>query len=150
MNFSIGKKLMGLAAFLLLVTVIIWGSSTINLKGVIKSFENTGEKLNQNTFLVEKEVDHLIWSDRVKTAIYENNINHLDVEINDHKCGLGKWLYGDARKQSEKMIPSLAPLFQKLEAPHRELHLSAGQMLANESTSIKDLKKIYTKKKKFG
>ncbi len=55
----------------------------------------------------------------------DSKVTKLEVETDDHQCGLGKWLYSDQRKEAEKLIPSLVPLLKKIEEPHRVLHESA-------------------------
>ena len=49
----------------------------------------------------------------------------LEVETDPRKCGFGIWLYGEGRKQAENLVPSLAPLFKRIEEPHARLHESA-------------------------
>ena len=145
---TIGKKITLGFGFVLIMLSILGLVSFLGVRQITTSAVKVISGNQIDSLLVEKEVDHLVWSDKVKTALYENDIKNLDVELNDHKCGLGKWLYGDARNQSEKLFPSLAPIIQKLEAPHKNLHLSAKQMIANADASIEELNKIYTQKTK--
>ena len=55
----------------------------------------------------------------------DEKVTTLDVETDDHACGFGKWLFGEGRKEAEALVPSLAPLFKAIEAPHLALHHSA-------------------------
>ncbi|HKK91214.1 MAG TPA: methyl-accepting chemotaxis protein, partial [Desulfobacteraceae bacterium] len=82
-----------------------------------------GNKLDGN--LAQKEVDHLNWANRVSALLTDESVTRLDVETDDHQCGFGKWLYGQGRKSAETLVPSLAPLFREIEAPHATLHASA-------------------------
>ena len=70
-------------------------------------------------------MDHLNWANKVNALLTDKNVTELAVETDAHKCGFGKWLYGEERKQAEALVPSLAPLFKKIEEPHRKLHESA-------------------------
>ncbi|MEJ2041019.1 MAG: methyl-accepting chemotaxis protein, partial [Desulfosarcinaceae bacterium] len=58
-------------------------------------------------------------------------VTTLNVETDDHKCGFGQWLYGEARQRAESLVPSLAPLFKEIEEPHHLLHASAISIAKN-------------------
>ncbi|MFO7749538.1 MAG: methyl-accepting chemotaxis protein [Desulfobacteraceae bacterium] len=87
-----------------------------------KHFVQADEKLP--AFLIEKEVDHLKWSDEIKD-LFIKNLPGLDVETNDHQCGMGRFLYGEEGKRVAAEDPELARLLQAIKAPHAELHASA-------------------------
>jgi methyl-accepting chemotaxis protein len=124
-NMTFGKKIaVGFGVVLVLLTAVGIlsytgvGSIVINASQVID-----GNKLDGN--LAQKEVDHLNWANQVNALLTDDKITKLEVETDDHKCGFGKWLYGEGRKEAEALVPSLAPLFKKIEEPHRRLHESA-------------------------
>ena len=50
-------------------------------------------------FMVEKEVDHFKWISAVKNLFLKNE-ETLNVQLDPHKCGLGKFLYGEGAKES--------------------------------------------------
>jgi methyl-accepting chemotaxis protein len=76
------------------------------------------------SFLRAKEVDHLKWAAEVQ-RLFLQNLPELKVQTDDHKCALGKWLYGvDIKKQIEGK-PELARLIGAIKEPHRKLHESA-------------------------
>jgi len=83
--------------------------------------------------LTEREVDHLNWAGKVGLFFTDPAVTRLEVETDDHKCKLGKWLYGEERKQAEAMLPKLAPLFKEMEKPHADLHQSAVKIVALNS-----------------
>ncbi len=122
---TIGKRItVGFGVVLTLLTVVgvmsFFGVGTIvdAAKEVIG-----GNQLDGN--LAQKEVDHLNWAGKVNALLTDAEITKLDVQTDDHKCGFGKWLFGEGRKDAEKMVPSLAPMLKAIEAPHRHLHESA-------------------------
>ncbi|MFA7382567.1 MAG: methyl-accepting chemotaxis protein [Desulfurivibrionaceae bacterium] len=80
--------------------------------------------------LTEREVDHLNWAGKVGLFFTDPAVSRLEVETDDHKCKLGKWLYGEERKQAEAMLPKLAPLFKQMEKPHADLHHSAIKIVS--------------------
>ena len=124
-HLTIGQKITtGFGAILALVVL----SGLLNLFGINSIVHTAGEVIEGNkldTVLAQKVVDHLGWTNKLTTALVDPQTTKTGVETDDHKCGLGKWLYGEGRQQAEAMTPSLAPLFKALEAPHAELHKTA-------------------------
>jgi methyl-accepting chemotaxis protein len=124
-NLTIGKKItLGYAVILILLIVV----GVLNYMGVGTLVNNASEVIDGNkltSMLVQREVDHLKWAEKVNALLTDDSITELEVQTDDHKCGMGKWLYGEGRKEAEKMIPSLEPILKSIEEPHRKLHESA-------------------------
>jgi methyl-accepting chemotaxis protein len=124
-NMKLGTKVfLGFGVVLALLSIV--GILSFNgVSGIVKNASEVidGNKLDGN--LAQKEVDHLNWIKKVNALLTDSNITKLDVETDDHKCGLGLWLFGEERKKAEKLVPSLAPLLKAIEEPHMELHHSA-------------------------
>ena len=128
MNWStmtIGKRIgigFGIVLILLAIVGVIAYTGTV---GIVTNAEEVidGNRLDGN--LAQKEVDHLNWVNQVNALLTDENITKLTVQTDDTKCGFGKWLYGEGRKQAETLVPSLAPLLKEIEAPHKALHESA-------------------------
>lgn len=127
-SLTIGKKIViGYSVILLLLVVF----GILNYFGVGRLVLDADNVIDGNYLtntLIQKEVDHLNWVAKVSALLNDAEITTLDVETDDHKCSLGKWLYGEERKKAERMIPGLAPLFKNLEKPHYLLHESAVQI----------------------
>jgi len=124
----LGKRLA--LGFGLLVAVLalvgvwsVYGISNIvgNATEVIQ-----GNKLKAS--LVAREVDHLQWAESVSLLISDDTVNELHVETDPTQCALGQWYYGAGREEAEALLPSLGPLFDKLEDPHNRLHHSAVEI----------------------
>ena len=75
-------------------------------------------------FLVEKEVDHLNWRSKVE-ELFIKNLPELVITTDDHKCGLGKFVYGQEGQRASESDPEIANLMKLLEEPHTKLHESA-------------------------
>lgn len=122
---SIGKKIwMGFAVIIvLLVIVAVW--SIIGVGRIVANAEEViaGNKLRGDT--ARKLVDHLKWASQVSEFLNSDQITVLKVQDNDHLCAFGEFLYGDGRKNAERIIPELKELYQAVERPHHELHESA-------------------------
>jgi methyl-accepting chemotaxis protein len=74
--------------------------------------------------MVEKEGDHLRWVKKVQDLFMLNQAK-LTVQQDPHKCGLGKFLYGDGAKELAEHHHSVAKLLEEIKEPHARLHASA-------------------------
>jgi len=124
-NMTIGKRIFIGFGVTLVLMVVLGVMSYTGVSGIVYNASQVieGNKLDGN--LAQKEVDHLNWVNKVNALLTDDNVTTLDVETDDHKCGFGKWLYGEGRKKAEKLVPGLAPLLKEIEEPHRKLHHSA-------------------------
>ncbi len=124
-NLTVGKKIgFGFGVMLALLVVV----GILNYSGVSGIVGNAAEVIEGNKLnavLAQKELDHLNWVNKVNLLLTDEKVTSLDVQTDDHKCGFGKWLYGEGRKQAEQLAPGLAPFFKDIEEPHRKLHQSA-------------------------
>jgi methyl-accepting chemotaxis protein len=123
-SISLRAKLLfgfGTVCLLLIATGIVGysgvGSVAQNAKTVI-----LGDRLDG--LLAQREVDLLNLINKVNGLWTDPHVRQIDVETDDHKCGFGRWLYGEGRKQLENTYPDLAAMVQKMEAPHHQLHVS--------------------------
>ena len=124
-NMTIGRKItLGFG----IVLVLLAAATVLSYTGVGNIVGNAGEVIEGNKLdgeLAQKEVDHLNWANQVNALLTDENVTELNVQTDPHKCGFGKWLYGEGRRQAEALVPSLAPLLKEIEKPHRHLHESA-------------------------
>jgi methyl-accepting chemotaxis protein len=124
-NVTIGKKItFGFLTILILLMIMV----VINTLGVGDIVKNAQEVIAGNTLdgiLAQREVDHLNWVAKVSATLNDASASELSVETDHTKCGFGKWLYGDGRKEAERLVPTLAPLLSSIEQPHKDLHDSA-------------------------
>ena len=75
-------------------------------------------------FFAEKERDHLAWTNQVLLYL-EGSIESLDIQLDDHKCGLGKFIYGEKGRHLAESDPQFARLISEIKEPHNKLHQSA-------------------------
>lgn len=110
------------------VLVLFVATGMVTFLGVNRIIDDAGEVIVGNQLdgiLAQREVDHLNWVNKVNALFIDDRITTLQAETDDHKCGLGLWLYGEGRKRTEQQFPALAPLLQRMEQPHRALHQTA-------------------------
>ena len=121
---TIGKQISG---GFVMVLVMLAALSVSSFIGVSRIVDNAKEVINGgrlNAELAQREVDHLNWVGKV-TGVLLGGETELNVETDPHKCGFGKWYYGEGREHAEKMLPTLKPLITEIEEPHNKLHASA-------------------------
>ena len=123
------KMIFGFGTVLLLLIVAAF-MSVSGIAGIISNAETviSGNKLDG--LLTQREVDHLNWAGEVNALLTDDQIIELNVQLDDHECAFGKWLYGNGREDAEALVPSLAPLLREMEEPHRQLHESAATIKA--------------------
>ena len=124
-NLTIGKRN---AVGFGIVLISLAGVVILSYTGVGGIVQNAGQVIEGNRLdgnLAQKEVDHLNWANKVNALLTDDKVTTLQVQTDDHKCGFGKWLYGEGREQAEALVPSLSPLLKAIEEPHRKLHESA-------------------------
>jgi len=125
---TVGKKLAAGFGIVFLGLLIVWGLGFTGVSGLVKDADQVIKGNRLDSLLAQREVDHLNWANKLGALIIEGDTGGLDLQLDDHKCGFGQWLYGEGRKEAEKNLPQLAPLLKEVEAPHRELHQSAGKI----------------------
>ncbi|WDP89593.1 MAG: CZB domain-containing protein [Desulfobacter sp.] len=124
-DLTIGKRIgfgFGIVVLLLIVQGIL---SFSGVGGIVDNADEVIDGKALDGILAQREVDHLNWANAVNELISDDSVHTLDVETDHTQCGFGKWLYGEGRKAAETLVPSMAPLLKKIEAPHRALHESA-------------------------
>ncbi|MCP4704957.1 MAG: chemotaxis protein [candidate division Zixibacteria bacterium] len=94
-------------------------ASAIEIGNVFHQADQTLPK-----FLAEKETDHFKWVNNCLRLFTENQ-DKLNVQTDDHLCGLGKFLYGEKGKIASESDPELASLINAMKEPHNELHKTA-------------------------
>ncbi|MFH1550554.1 MAG: methyl-accepting chemotaxis protein, partial [Planctomycetota bacterium] len=78
--------------------------------------------------VVQKEVDHLNWAQKVSKLFTDENVTELNAQVDHTKCAFGEWLYGEGREKAEELMPELAAYLKEIEEPHHHLHNSAVEI----------------------
>jgi methyl-accepting chemotaxis protein len=127
-DMKIAKKLyLGFGAVLALVAAI----SVYNYRAfsnVRTDAQETARAANQTVFVVEKVVDHLTWLQNLSATLMDQSAQTVTVQLDDHKCGFGQWLYGEETGKQSQTDRQLADLLGGIKEPHRALHASAEKI----------------------
>ncbi len=134
-DLPIAKKLsIGFGFVGILLTII----SAVSWNGFSKLSQEIDHNIYLNSLqelMLKREIDHINWQNKVIIYLLDDNATQLKVKMDHRACKLGKWLYGDKRKEAEKKLPFLTPLFKQLEKLHKDLHDSAREIQASVDAS---------------
>jgi methyl-accepting chemotaxis protein len=82
---------------------------------------------------------HLKWMQSVSQSIMSQST--IDVETDNRKCELGKWINGEEAKKIMAQWPEFAAIIEKIRAPHKALHASVIQI--NQAATIEEKINLY-------
>ncbi|NOQ25351.1 MAG: HAMP domain-containing protein [Bacteroidales bacterium] len=80
------------------------------------------------TTLRTVKVDHVLWLEKVLTAVAVEKNSTINVQKDPALCNLGSWLTSPVMKDFISKNPVFAQLLNKIEQPHRELHESVNSL----------------------
>ncbi|MBU8933725.1 MAG: CZB domain-containing protein [candidate division Zixibacteria bacterium] len=124
-NLKIGMKLsMGFGVVLALLAVVsIYNYTSFN--SIDGQTTIAQQSCANQAFSIEKEVDHLKWMASLSDLFVNDEVTEVTVQTDDHKCGLGKWMYSDEVRAMKANDPELAAILDQMAEPHHRLHASA-------------------------
>ena len=133
-NMSLASKLAaGFGFVLLLVAISVISISSSNTTLHDRDKVMFAEDLKATMLRLEN--DHLGFLNKSQRFFYDPSATKMKVKTDDHKCRLGKWLYGDDRRKNEEKLPELKPILRKLESAARqkveEFEVERKQLFAN-------------------
>jgi methyl-accepting chemotaxis protein len=122
-----GKILSGVGVvLLLLIAVAILAANSIGT--LVEEGQEVAEGNQLRGELLQRKVEHLEWAGELIQFIDDENIKHLNIELDHRQCNLGRWYYGAERQAVESRLPTLRETLQSLEEPHRLLHETAQKI----------------------
>ncbi len=127
-NMSLASKLAAGFGFVLLLLVAISAISISSTNTTLHNIEKVMFAEDLKATMLGLENDHLGFLNKSQRFFSDPSATKMKVKTDDHKCRLGKWLYGDDRRKNEEKLPELKPILRKLEAPHALLHGSVYEI----------------------
>jgi methyl-accepting chemotaxis protein len=123
MRITIGKKLYVSFSLILLLLLLVGSFSYFTMRSINEKTVVERENIQMRHFFAEKVADHLTWVTAMYDQIYLGK--EFDKQLDPTKCDFGKWYYS-----FEARDPEMKSIFDALEEPHKDLHGSAGLILA--------------------
>ncbi len=133
-----GKFGIGFGLILTLL-VVVAGVAVFGIGSIISNADHVTDLNGIGSEISQREVDHLNWAGAVSTLLTDDKVTELQVETDPHKCGFGKWYYGEGRKDALKELPDLKELLLAVEDPHTQLHETAiaiGKVFQQADTGL--------------
>ena len=125
---TIGKRI-GLGFTLVLLLCAFGGTVAVFTLREMATRNQAVQALNEiKTQFATTETAQYVWAMKVSNLLTDDNVTELNVQLDNHACGLGKWLDSPERKELERSIPDVAPLLKELEQPHAAMHASAAEI----------------------
>ena len=122
-----GKFTVSFGVVLALI-VVVGGWSVLGIGSIVN---NAGQVIDGNKLrgeFVQRIVDHLNWVSALNRFLVDEKVDELTIQLDPHKCGFGKWYYGEGRQQAEALVPALGSVMAGIEQPHIHLHESAAKI----------------------
>ena len=110
---GIFKKILASFMVVTIIIVALGIVSFVSMRKIDEMDQKVAEAYQLQSFLIQKEVDHLQWMQQFSNLFLQGKIP----EIKSHKeCGLGQWYYSFTPPKYMEQS------FAALEAPHAEIH----------------------------
>jgi len=130
MKLSVGKKIGGGFLIVLVLLTVVGVIGFFGSRYLLKEAVKLADFHEHEAELIQMEVDHLNWANKVAAQLADPDCKKIEVETDEHKCNFGKWFYGEGRKEIEGHFPTLAPILSAIDKPHHDLHRSVEAMNA--------------------
>jgi methyl-accepting chemotaxis protein len=142
---TVGKQVAFGFGIVLVILAIIGITSYTGVSGIVENAVSmiTGEGINAE--MGQREIDHLNWASDLTKYMNDPDVKELKIQMDHKQCGLGKWMYGEGRKNAEATIPALSALFKSMEKPHELIHNSAIDIAKemNKLDTARELTQFY-------
>ncbi len=126
-DLSIKIKLWTLTGFLILSILVAGGVSTVLINAILQNSHNVSVEAGYNAEILHREIDHLKWAIQIEN-LFSDNDKTLDAQLDHTQCALGKFLNSDDARLLSSLNPEMADILDKIKAPHKRLHESAGKI----------------------
>ena len=124
-NMKLSAKLAFGFGFVLIVLAFVSGFGFMRFRMINRLVHEIEGQDRLQAEILQKVTDHMTWVSKVKDLFADEQVTKLNVQTDDRKCSLGKWLYSNEAKQWASKDPELGRLFKEVEVPHHQLHASA-------------------------
>ncbi len=127
-NLSLGQKMALGFGIVLVLLVLVGGISYFGITRLGNNIKYTIKMNNLYSSLMKNELAQWDWLNQVDELLTNDNVTELHVQTDDRQSYFGKWLYGNDRKEAEKEIPELIPIFKEIEGYQHTVYTSAKEI----------------------
>ncbi|GAB4369757.1 MAG: hypothetical protein Kow009_06330 [Spirochaetales bacterium] len=127
-SWGVGKKLISGFLLLTFLVVLVTAIFIYVLNSTISQYTYMEELLTSNNLLLEKQIDHLKFRNKIGEFQWDFSLKTIQVEKDHHKCGLGLWYYSSAREKLQEQVPGVTPFLIEVEKPHEQLHRNVTEL----------------------
>ena len=125
-DLKIGKKIAVSMGTLLLILCVTSTVFILSLRALSLENKELQDVESMVTIMLLRESDHLKWINALQRYTYDEQQQDVAIQENHTLCNLGKWLYGQPRKEAEELFPEIKEPVKAMEAPHAVLHESVA------------------------
>ncbi len=124
--------------------IIVAAAGIHGITSASQSIENMLDAAKIDKMMLERQVDHLHWVEKVSMFVSNSERKTLDVGKDPKVCKLGQLMYGPERSYLEKTVPGIGDLFKTMEEPHDQIHNSAKALeKARQNGNEQEVKRIF-------
>ena len=124
--------------------IIVAAAGIHGITSASQSIENMLDAAKIDKMMLERQVDHLHWVEKVSMFVSNSERKTLDVGKDPKVCKLGQLMYGPERSYLEKTVPGIGDLFKAMEEPHDQIHNSAKALeKARQNGNEQEVKRIF-------
>ncbi|MFW6349307.1 MAG: methyl-accepting chemotaxis protein [Thiohalospira sp.] len=127
-DWTIRSKLIGAFGVILILMALTTFSAWLNLDRAARYNDDALEVIDQSTRMVEREVDHLSWTNSMADSLLVRE--PFDGELDHTQCAFGSWF--QAMRDSDyydEADSRFREAFDALEEPHIRLHESGQRVV---------------------
>jgi methyl-accepting chemotaxis protein len=124
-DLKIGYKILTGFGIVIILLVVIAGACILGSGNIAKNTFTMIDEKDNNAYLIEKELDHYKWTQKVTTLFLDDSVSKITAQTDPTKCSFGKWLYSEKTKKLSQSDPDIAKLLNDIEPHHHRLHESA-------------------------
>ena len=118
------KLIAGFGVMIVLISLVSV-LSILRFSDIARLGTTAVEENNRQAFALAKEIDHMKWVNDVSDLFLLEDVEHLTVETDWTRCGLGQWIYGDQIGAQIEREQQLGSLVAAIKPPHEAMHKTA-------------------------
>ena len=139
---GLGVKLGGSFAVVIVLATVIAIVAAMSLRTMNESQTEIIDILEQATYVVEKEVDHLAWANQLANSFIL--MTRFTGQLDETQCDFGQWYFSFRNGPAyQAASPAFRRAFDDINEPHARLHNSAREVVDLSMIDRQEAIKVY-------